>query len=110
VTNASHIKKEGRAAYSARRREPQLRHPEPKAGEYRTRTTAAASTVGSAEGNVASRRQRVPPVASDVVAPRANIDITARSVDILEGQNTGILTQKAEFRQSGLTLASAVQC
>ncbi|WP_233176983.1 hemagglutinin repeat-containing protein [Ralstonia sp. ASV6] len=70
------------------------------------RTSAAASTVGSTNGNVAigagnSYRQ----VGSNVVAPQGDITIQAKKVDILEAQETSHSTQETQFKQSGLTVA-----
>src|SRR5438105_4810017 len=106
VTNTSHFKKEQTSGlYSSGSASISFGAQSQSRENTDTRSTAAASTVGSAEGNIAIQAGNAyRQVASDVVAPSGNIDITARSVDILEAQNTSILKQSTEFRQSGLTL------
>ncbi len=70
------------------------------------RTTAAASTVGSTNGNVAiGAGNHYQQVGSNVVAPQGDITIQAKKVDILEAQETSHSTQETQFKQSGLTVA-----
>ncbi|WP_425220046.1 hemagglutinin repeat-containing protein [Ralstonia solanacearum] len=70
------------------------------------RTTAAASTVGSTNGNVAiGAGNHYQQVGSNVVAPQGDITIQAKKVDILEAQETTHSTQETQFKQSGLTVA-----
>ncbi|WP_425893782.1 hemagglutinin repeat-containing protein (plasmid) [Ralstonia pseudosolanacearum] len=70
------------------------------------RTTAAASTVGSINGNVAiGAGNHYQQVGSNVVAPQGDITIQAKKVDILEAQETSHSTQETQFKQSGLTVA-----
>lgn len=69
-------------------------------------TTAAKSTIGSVEGNVTllageSYRQ----VGSDVIAVQGDIDIAAKTVDIVEARETSQSVTKTMSKQSGLTLA-----
>lgn len=69
-------------------------------------TTAAASTIGSIDGDVlmnAGKAYRQ--VGSDVIAARGSIGITAESVDILEARETSRITYETKAKQSGLTLA-----
>ncbi|MEO8409098.1 MAG: hemagglutinin repeat-containing protein, partial [Propionivibrio sp.] len=68
--------------------------------------TAAASTVGSTDGNVSltageSYRQ----VGSDVIAPQGDIDIRAKRVHIAEARETSRSSFETKTQQSGLTLA-----
>ncbi|WP_232520322.1 hemagglutinin repeat-containing protein [Ralstonia solanacearum] len=70
------------------------------------RTTAAASTVGSTNGNVAiGAGNHYQQVGSNVVAPQGDITIQAKKVDILEAQETSHSTQETQFKQSGLAVA-----
>ncbi|WP_296223644.1 filamentous hemagglutinin N-terminal domain-containing protein, partial [Ralstonia sp. UBA689] len=70
------------------------------------RTSAAASTVGSTNGNVAiGAGNNYKQVGSNVVAPQGDITIQAKKVDILEAQETSHSTQETQFKQSGLTVA-----
>ncbi|QUP56850.1 filamentous hemagglutinin N-terminal domain-containing protein (plasmid) [Ralstonia syzygii] len=70
------------------------------------RTTAAASTVGSTNGNVAiGAGNHYQQMGSNVVAPQGDITIQAKKVDILEAQETSHSTQETQFKQSGLTVA-----
>lgn len=69
-------------------------------------TNLTGSTVGSVEGDVSIEAgKRYTQIASDVIGPQGNIDITAQQVDIVAGQNTRDNTQETKFKQSGLTLA-----
>jgi filamentous hemagglutinin family protein len=76
-----------------------------------TRTTAAASTIGSTGGNVRiAAGQTFTQSGSDVLATNAtagngNIDITAKKVDIVEARETSATETKSEFKQSGLTVS-----
>ncbi|MCY1357257.1 Toxin CdiA [compost metagenome] len=44
-------------------------------------------------------------IGSNVLAPKGDIDIHAKKVDIVEARETGHSTQESKFRQSGLTVA-----
>ncbi|WP_019450843.1 hemagglutinin repeat-containing protein [Cupriavidus sp. BIS7] len=71
-----------------------------------TRTSAAASTVGSTGGDVtlvAGNHYRQ--TGSHVVAPQGDIDILAKRVDIVEARETGHSVEESRFRQTGLTVA-----
>ena len=71
-----------------------------------TRTTAAASTVGSVEGNVTlTAGEAYRQIGSDVLAPGGDIAITARTVDILEARERNRTTFETKAKQSGLTVA-----
>lgn len=71
-----------------------------------TTTTASASTVGSVGGNVTvTAGNQYKQVGSDVVAPKGNIDITAKTVDIVEAREANKQSSEQKFEQSGLTLA-----
>lgn len=76
-----------------------------------TRTTAAASTIGSTGGNVKiSAGKTYTQTGSDVLAtaqtPGAgNIDISAQKVDIVEARETSASQTETKFEQSGITLA-----
>ena len=80
-----------------------------------TRTTAAASTVGSTGGNVSiTAGKTFTQTGSDVLATSTtaagsastgNIAITAQKVDIVEARETSASQTKTEFKQSGITLA-----
>ncbi|WP_406851344.1 hemagglutinin repeat-containing protein [Herbaspirillum huttiense] len=68
--------------------------------------TAAASTVGSVEGNVSIvAGNRYTQVGSDVVAPGGDIDIVARTVSILAAQQSSHTVTEDKFRQQGVTVA-----
>jgi len=71
-----------------------------------TRTSAAASTIGSTGGDVtivAGNHYRQ--TGSHVVAPEGDIDILAKKVQIVEARETGHSVEESRFRQSGLTVA-----
>lgn len=71
-----------------------------------TGATAAASTVGSIQGNIDIQAGKAyTQTGSDVLAPQGNIDINAQRVDITEAQNASRSSTETQFRQSGLTLA-----
>jgi len=69
-------------------------------------TYAAASTVGSTQGNmlltVGNNYQQI---GSHVAAPKGDIDIHAKNVEIVEARETGRSVQEHKFRQSGLSVA-----
>jgi filamentous hemagglutinin len=68
--------------------------------------TAAVSTVGSVNGNVAiTASNQYKQVGSDVLTPNGNIDITAKTVTIQEARETNKQSTEQKFEQSGLTLA-----
>ncbi len=68
--------------------------------------TAAASTIGSVEGNVTIvAGNRYTQVGSDVLAPKGDIDIAARSVEIRAAEQASKTTTEDKFKQSGVTLA-----
>jgi filamentous hemagglutinin len=70
-----------------------------------TRTTAAASTVGSIGGNVSlTAGQTYTQTGSDVLTPAGNIDISAQTVNITEARETGSQSSEQRFKQSGLTV------
>ena len=69
-------------------------------------TTAAKSTVGSTDGNVlllAGENYRQ--VGSDVIAVKGDIDIAAKTVDIVEARETSRTVSETKSQQSGFTLA-----
>ncbi|QHI99285.1 filamentous hemagglutinin N-terminal domain-containing protein [Xylophilus rhododendri] len=71
-----------------------------------TATTAAASTVGSINGNIAiTAGNQYRQIGSDVVAPTGDIAIQARDVQIVEARETTQTHSEQHLRQSGLTLA-----
>ena len=69
-------------------------------------TTAAASTVGSMDGNVnITAGQVYTQTGSNVLTPAGDINIAAKTVTIIEARETGSQTTEQRFRQSGLTVA-----
>lgn len=69
-------------------------------------TTAAASTIGSVEGDVSILAGRnYLQTGSNVLAPRGDIDIQGQQVDILEALEAGRSTTELKYRKSGLTIA-----
>ncbi|MCW8209627.1 hypothetical protein D8B24_22095, partial [Verminephrobacter aporrectodeae subsp. tuberculatae] len=69
-------------------------------------TTAAASTVGSTQGDVIIRAgQSYTQTGSDVLAPQGNIAIDAKRIEVLEARETSRDQTETQFRQSGLTIA-----
>ncbi|WP_228768292.1 hemagglutinin repeat-containing protein [Limnohabitans sp. DM1] len=69
-------------------------------------TTAAGSTVGSTGGNVTiTAGKTYTQTGSDVITPKGDIDITAKTVDIQEARETGSQSTEQKFKQSGLTVA-----
>ena len=68
-------------------------------------TTAAASTVGSIGGNVnLIAGQTFKQVGSDVVAPKGDINILAKDVQIIEARETSASQTETKAKQSGLTV------
>nr|WP_253907330.1 hemagglutinin repeat-containing protein [Herbaspirillum rubrisubalbicans] len=68
--------------------------------------TAAASTVGSVEGNVSIvAGNRYTQVGSDVLAPKGDIDIAAKSVEIRAAEQASRTVVEDKFRQQGVTVA-----
>jgi filamentous hemagglutinin len=71
-----------------------------------TRTTAAASTVGSIAGDVnivAGNNYRQ--VGSDVMAPGGDVNVIAKDVQIVEARETGKQSSEQQFKQSGLSVS-----
>jgi filamentous hemagglutinin len=71
----------------------------------REQGTAVGSTVGAIGGNViitAGNQYRQ--VGSDVIAPGGDVDIQARSVQIVEARETSRSDSKQSFSQSGISL------
>ena len=69
-----------------------------------TRTTAAASTVGSIAGNVTIQAgEAYKQVGSDVLAPGGDISISAKKVDIIEARETSKTVTEQKFSQSGIS-------
>jgi len=67
---------------------------------------AAASTVGSVGGNVTiTAGNQYKQVGSDVLTPKGDINITAKTVDIVEARETNKQSTEQKFEQSGLTLS-----
>ncbi|WP_343583468.1 hemagglutinin repeat-containing protein [Herbaspirillum sp.] len=67
--------------------------------------TAVSSTVGSTDGNVSIvAGNAYSQTGSNVLAPKGDIDISAKKVDILAAIDSERNTQDMEFKQSGLTL------
>lgn len=76
--------------------------------QQETSAKAAGSTVGSVHGNVlieAGHAYRQ--VGSEVLAPRGDIAIEARRVDIVEARETRKLDSETRMRQSGVTVSVA---
>ena len=71
-----------------------------------TSTTQTASTVGSLEGGVSMEAGKAyTQTASDIVAPKGDIDITAQKVDIISAENTSKQVTQTKYKQSGITLS-----
>lgn len=69
-------------------------------------TSAAQSTIGAINGNVAiNAGQTYTQTGSDVLTPKGDIAITAKKVDITEARETGSQSTEQKFKQSGLTVA-----
>ncbi|MGB9981814.1 hemagglutinin repeat-containing protein [Herbaspirillum sp. AP21] len=68
--------------------------------------TAAASTVGSVEGNVSIvAGNRYTQVGSDVMAPKGDVDIAAKAVEIKAAEQASKTTTEDKYKQSGVTLS-----
>ncbi len=75
-------------------------------GQQGVSTTAAASTVGSIQGDVDIRAgKNYSQVGSDVLAPQGDIGIEAQKIDITEARNASQSRTETKFKQSGLTVA-----
>lgn len=71
-----------------------------------TRTSAAASTVGSTGSNVTiTAGTSYTQTGSDVVVPAGNVTITAQKVDITSAAQNSSSQTDTEFKQSGITLS-----
>ena len=69
-------------------------------------TSQTSSTVGSVNGDVEIVAGKTyTQKASDVLAPRGDIDISAQKVEITAAQNVSNKTQETKFKQSGLTIS-----
>ncbi len=67
-------------------------------------TTAAASTVGSINGNVSiTAGQQYKQVGSDVLTPTGDINITAKKVDIQEARETSKQSTEQKFEQTAIS-------
>ncbi|MCL2162393.1 MAG: hemagglutinin repeat-containing protein, partial [Betaproteobacteria bacterium] len=68
--------------------------------------TASVSTVGSTHGDVTIHAgNHYQQTGSNVLAPKGDIDIEARKVDIVEAREDSHSVHRTKFRQSGLTVA-----
>jgi len=68
--------------------------------------TAAASTVGSTQGDIHLQAgQNYTQTGSNVIAPQGNIEIGAKRIDIVEARDTSQSQTETKFKQSGLTVA-----
>ncbi|MBL5980374.1 hemagglutinin repeat-containing protein [Comamonas sp. NyZ500] len=71
-----------------------------------TRTTAAASTVGSVGGDVnIVAGNAYKQVGSDVMAPGGDVNVVAKEVQIVEARETGSSATEQRFKQSGLSVS-----
>ena len=71
-----------------------------------TTKTAAASSIGSTQGDVnLSAGQAYKQTGSDVMAPVGDVNIGAQKVDIQEARETSNTQVESKFKQSGLTVA-----
>ena len=71
-----------------------------------TRTTAAASTVGSVGGDVnIVAGNAYKQVGSDVMAPGGDVNVVAKEVQIVEARETGNSATEQRFKQSGLSVS-----
>jgi filamentous hemagglutinin len=69
-----------------------------------TTTTAAASTVGSLNGNVSiAAGNQYKQVGSDVLTPNGDITIIAKKVDIVEARETNKQSTEQKFEQSAIS-------
>ncbi len=76
--------------------------------QQETSTTAAGSTVGSVNGDVAIEAGKTyRQVGSEVLAPRGDIDISAQGVDVVEARETRKRDSETRMRQSGVTVSMA---
>lgn len=70
-----------------------------------TTTTAAASTVGSVGGNVNIKAGgQYKQTGSDVLAPKGDIDITAKTVDIKEARESNRQSSEQKFEQTAISV------
>lgn len=68
--------------------------------------SAAASTIGSTQGNVTFQAgKHYVQTGSDVIALAGNVDITAQRVDISEARETNRSETETKFKQTGVTVA-----
>ncbi|WP_314972690.1 hemagglutinin repeat-containing protein [Comamonas testosteroni] len=71
-----------------------------------THTTAAASTVGSVGGDVnIIAGNAYQQVGSDVMAPKGDVNVVAKEVQIVEARETGSSATEQRFKQSGLSVS-----
>ena len=71
-----------------------------------TKETASASTVGSTDGNVTiAAGNAYQQTGSDIITPKGNIDITAKSVDIESAAQIGKTVTEDKFKQQGVTVS-----
>jgi len=71
-----------------------------------THTYATASTIGSIQGDVfLSAGNHYQQIGSHVAAPKGDIDIHAKNVEIVEARETSHSAQAYTFNQSGLSIA-----
>jgi filamentous hemagglutinin len=71
-----------------------------------TSSNAAASTIGSVNGNVVIRAGNTyTQTGSDVTSPGGNVDIKGQQVFITEARETTSTQREQKFKQSGLTVA-----
>ncbi|RDI15633.1 hemagglutinin repeat-containing protein, partial [Comamonas sp. AG1104] len=71
-----------------------------------THTTAAASTVGSIGGDVnIIAGNAYQQVGSDVMAPKGDVNVVAKEVQIVEARETGSSATEQRFKQSGLSVS-----
>ncbi|MDH1477633.1 hemagglutinin repeat-containing protein [Comamonas thiooxydans] len=71
-----------------------------------TRTTAAASTVGSVGGDVnIVAGNAYKQVGSDVMAPGGDVNVVTKDVQIVEARETGNSATEQRFKQSGLSVS-----
>lgn len=71
-----------------------------------TRTTAAASTVGSVGGDVnIIAGNAYQQVGSDVMAPGGDVNVVAKEVQIVEARETGSSATEQRFKQRGLSVS-----
>lgn len=74
--------------------------------QLRQRDTSHASIVASTDGDInISAGQRYRQRGSEVLAPKGNIDINARQIDISAARERGSDSTETRFRQSGLSVS-----